>query len=365
VTQEQYDRDRELAEKGVILRRQMLESQAKLAETKAKLTTASSQREVLEAQNQLKRSQSALEAANSRLKLSNATYQTRLQQLGTKANDRGLATVTAPISGRVSDREVTLGQAFQDAGGKLMTIVNDRQVWVTANIYEKDLDRIKNGQQVRAKVASVSDRTFIGKIAVIGSVVEGDTRIVPVKAQLNNSNGTLKPGMFAELEVMTSKADTATTVIPTSAIVEADGKKLVYLQNGDAFQPVEVTLGQTSGDLVEVKTGLFEGDLIVTQRAPQLYAQSLRGGGSKAPVEKKETPAVKEEKTGNSNIPDWLIKLGGLGLVGGAAFSAGAIWASSPRLRLKDDSEDELFFKKKKTYLEHSEQPAIPDLEDV
>ncbi len=65
--------------------------------------------------------------------------------------------------------------------------------------------------------------------------------------------------------------------IPSSAVVDANGKKLVYVQNGDAFQPVEVTLGQTSGDMVEVKTGLFEGDLAVTQRAPQLYAQSLRG----------------------------------------------------------------------------------------
>ena len=143
-----------------------------------------------------------------------------------------------------------------------MTIIDDTTVFATANIYEQDLDRIKNGQQVRAKVASVSDRTFIGKIAVIGSIVEGETRVVPVKAQLSNINGTLKPGMFAELEVMTTKADTTATVIPNSAIVDAEGKKLVYLQNGDSFQSVEVTLGQTSGDLVEVKTGLFEGDLV-------------------------------------------------------------------------------------------------------
>jgi membrane fusion protein, heavy metal efflux system len=361
VAQEQYDRDRELAEKGVIPRRQMLESQAKLAETKAQLTTTSSQREVLEAQNQLKRAQSSLEAANSLLQLSNATYQTRLQQLGTIANDRGLATITAPISGRVSDREVTLGQAFEDAGGKLMTIVNDSTVFATANIYEKDLDKIKNGQQVRAKVASVSDRTFIGKIAVIGSVVEGDTRVVPVKAQLNNINGTLKPGMFAELEVITSKADTTATVIPSSAIVDVDGKKLVYLQNGDSFQSVEVTLGQTSGDLVEVKSGLFEGDLIVTQRAPQLYAQSLRGGGQEA-AEKKEAPIVKEEKTGNLPIPDWLIEFGSFGLLGGVAFSAGVLWANTPR-RLKDNSEDDLSSNKKKTYLQHSEQPEISNLD--
>ncbi|NJM61742.1 MAG: efflux RND transporter periplasmic adaptor subunit, partial [Oscillatoriales cyanobacterium RU_3_3] len=63
------------------------------------------------------------------------------------------------------------------------------------------------------------------------------------------------------------------------------GKQLVYVKNGDAFQAVEVELGQTSGDLVEIKRGLFEGDLIVTQRAPQLYTQSLREGNKHSKVE--------------------------------------------------------------------------------
>ena len=346
VAQEQYDRDRELANKGVIPRRQMLESQAKLAETKAQLTTASSQREVLSAQNQLKRSQSSLEAANSLLQLSSTTYQTRLQQLGTEANDRGLAIITAPISGRVADREVTLGQAFQDAGGQLMTIIDDTTVFATANIYEQDLDRIKNGQQVRAKVASVSDRTFIGKIAVIGSIVEGETRVVPVKAQLSNINGTLKPGMFAELEVMTTKADTTATVIPNSAIVDAEGKKLVYLQNGDSFQSVEVTLGQTSGDLVEVKTGLFEGDLIVTQRAPQLYAQSLRGGGKEEAATKPDGGADESKKSQESQsssttleeqLPLWLLGATGGGVIGVSAFLAGGYFTSRRHRSRKED----------------------------
>ncbi|MEO0014705.1 MAG: hypothetical protein RLZZ535_3094, partial [Cyanobacteriota bacterium] len=198
-------------------------------------------------------------------------------------------------------------------------------------------------------------------IAVIGSIVEGETRVVPVKAQLSNINGSLKPGMFAELEVMTSNADTTATVIPSSAIVDVDGKKLVYLQNGDSFQSVEVTLGQTSGDLVEVKSGLFEGDLIVTQRAPQLYAQSLRGD-SKETAETEEVPVVKAEKTSNLPIPDWLIKLGSLGLVGGVAFSAGTIWANTPH-RLKNNSEDDLSFNQKKAYLQHSEQSEIANLD--
>ncbi len=323
VAQEQYDRDKELVEKGALPRRQMLESQAKLERAKAELARAKSRpevvqaesevkkaevdlplrelrdsqsrvaeaqtqlqraiarRDVLEAEAQLKRAQSDLQVAQSRIKLSNTTYKTRLQQLGTTANAKGLVTITAPISGTVADREVNIGQSLQDAGGKLMTIINDNQVFATANIYEKDLDKVKNGQGVRVKVSSLPSTTFEGKITRIGSVVEGETRVVPVQAQINNTSGQLKPGMFAQLEVLTDKTETEILAIPASAVVDVNGKKIVYVQNGNVFQPVELTLGQTSGDMVEVKTGLFDGDMIVTQRAPQLYAQSLRGGGAK------------------------------------------------------------------------------------
>jgi cobalt-zinc-cadmium efflux system membrane fusion protein len=300
----------------------MLESQAHLAEGKAALAKAMSRREVLEAEAELKRAQSAVEVAQSRTRLSDDTYQTRLQQLGTKANAKGLVTVTAPISGRVADREVTLGQSFEDAGGKLMTIVNDSQVFATANIYEKDIEKVETGQRVSVKVGSLPNRTFTGLIAVIGSVVEGETRVVPVKAELDNSRGLLKPGMFAELEILTDRTPTAILAIPTTAVVEANGKQLVYVQNGDAYQPVEVTLGQTSGNMVSVKSGLFDGDLVVTQRATQLYAQSLRGGGTASEEEAQEgTPQATTSSSGESQLPWWLV------IPAGGAIAAAAFWA--------------------------------------
>jgi cobalt-zinc-cadmium efflux system membrane fusion protein len=327
VAQEKYDRDRELASAGALPRRQMLESEAHLREGQAQLVKASSRREVLDAEAQLKRAQAAVEAAQSHLRLSDTAYETRLSQLGTGANEKGLVTVTAPISGTVSDREVTLGQAFEDAGGKLMTIVNDNRVFATANIYEKDLDKVKTGQRVSVKVSSLPERTFSGRIATIASVVEGETRVVPVKAELDNPGGVLKPGMFAELEVLTDRTPTAILAIPSSAVVEANGKKLVYVQNGNAFQPVEVTLGQTSADMVEVKTGLFEGDLVVTQRAPQLYAQSLRGGSTtKANDAHDEAPASSQATDSNksrSQLPWWLLIPAGGGV---AAIAIGSFW---------------------------------------
>ncbi len=370
VAQEQYDRDRELVQKGALPRRQMLESQAKLSKAKAELARAKSlpevvqaesevqkaevdlplrelrdsqsrvaevqtqlkraesRRDVLEAQAQLKRTQSDVEVAESRIKLSNTTYNTRLQQLGTTANAKGLVTITAPISGTVTDREVNIGQSLQDAGGKLMTIINDERVFATANIYEKDLDKVKTSQRVRVKVASQTNSTFEGKISRIGSVVEGETRVVSVQTEINNTNGQLKPGMFAELEVVTNKTEAEILGIPNSAVVDVNGKKIVYIQNGNAFQPTEVTLGQTSGDMVEVKSGLFDGDMIVTQRGPQLYAQSLRGG--KATEGEHSHAEETQVKTNNLPIPLWLLGVGGVGAVG-TAFATGSFWSSRKR----------------------------------
>lgn len=327
--QEKYNRDRELAAAGALPRRNALESQTQLAQAQAELTKAASRRDVLEAEAQLKRAQSAVEVAQSRISLSNANYQTRLQQLGTRADARGLVTVTAPISGTVTDREASLGQSFQDAGGKLMTIVNDNRVFATANIYEKDLAQVRTGQRVNIKVASLPNRTLSGQITRIGSVVAGETRVVPVQAEVDNLNGQLKPGMFAELEVLTDQKSAAMIAIPNTAVVDANGKQLVYVQNGNAYVAAEVTLGETFGDLVEVKSGLFEGDLIVTQRSPQLYAQSLRGDSTTQEGEQQEAPSPATQ-TNNSSfpLPWWVVGAMGGAAIGTGAFVAGTLWSN-------------------------------------
>jgi membrane fusion protein, heavy metal efflux system len=387
VAKEQFDRDKELVAAGALARRAMLESQAhfaeaksavakaksrpeviqaqveikqaevdlpmrelrdsqgKVAEAKALLTKALSRREVLEAEAQLKRTKSALEVAQSRIRLSISAYQARLQQLGIAANDKGLVTIVAPIAGTIADREITPGESVNSAEKPLMSILNDSSVFATANIYEKDLNRVKNGQELTVKIASLPDRSFRGKISFIGSTVEGETRAVPVKALLDNSEGTLKPGMFAELEISTNKTATNILAIPVSAVVEANGKQLVYVKNGDAFQAMEVALGQTSGDLVEIKSGLFEGDLIVTQRAPQLYAQSLRGGSKPSKTEEKKevTPKDKQASFNSFPVPLWA------GIGGGIAiailtFTAGALWGNRRKFpALATDSENNGF----------------------
>jgi membrane fusion protein, heavy metal efflux system len=371
VAQERYDRDKQLVASGALPRRQMLDSQSQLAAANSKLAKANSRPEVLQAETevrkaevdlpirqqqesagklaeaqaavskaattkdviaaeaQLKRALAAVAAARTKLTLSDRSYQTRLQQLGTVADSQGLVTVVAPISGVISDREASVGQSFQDSGAKLMSIVNESQVLATANIYEKDLSKVRLGQKVNVRVASLPAHLFTGTISRLGSVV-GEGRVVPVQSQLDNAAKLLKPGMFAELEVITDRTSKAVLAIPTSAIVEANGKKVVYIQSGDTFQSVEVNLGQVTGDLAEVKTGLFAGDRVVTQRGMLLYAQSLRSGSKPQPAVGSK-PIVVEPM-----IPvwGWAAGAGGIGVIGAT------LWAI--RRRKVDRTEAEL-----------------------
>jgi cobalt-zinc-cadmium efflux system membrane fusion protein len=325
IAQEQFDRDRELTEQGAIPRREFLESEAHLASARKAFTEAESRLEVLEARTEVERAQTTFQVAQSRAQLSTGTYRTRLQQLGAEANPDGTITIKAPIAGTIADREVTLGQSAEDAGEALMTIVNDRTVLATANIYEKDLNQVSQAQRVRVKVSGLPDRVFEGRITTIGSVVEGDSRVVPVKAELANTEGLLKPGMFAELEVLTERTPEPVLVIPQSALVEANGQQLVFVQNGNSFQPVDVTLGKRAGNWVEVQNGLFEGDRVVTQRANQLYAQSLRGGS--AEPEDAEAPPPSETSAAGEALPWWIL-IPGSAMLAIGTFVAGAFWSN-------------------------------------
>lgn len=379
VAQERYDKDRELVEGGALPRRQMLESQTRLAEAnaeltrakgrlsvmeaetavrqaemdlptrdlresedllaaaQAQLTKANQRREVGEAEAAIQKAEAALQVAQARLALSDGTYAARLRQVEAVANADGMVTIVAPIGGTVSERMITLGESVEESGEPLMQILDNTQVWVTANVYEKDIDRIREGQTVVVRVNGLN-RTFSGTVDRISPTVDEEKRVVQVRAKLENDREVLKPGMFANLEIATSQTSEPVLAIPTSALVAANGKPLVYVENGNSFEPVDVVLGEKFGDAVQVESGVLDGDRIVTQGGMLLYAQSLRGNGDKHQVKPEET-VVK-----STVFPMWTIGAiaGAIGVIGGGAFWLGRrskIRVHSPSL---EDWEDEL-----------------------
>ena len=314
---ESAEKDQQLANQGALPKRTALESATKLTSAKAAFTKAESRLSVLESNAQLKRAESAVQIAKMKASLSGQTYQARLKQLGASASSDGTVMIKAPIAGIIADLELTIGESSQDAGRKVLSITNQNRVQITANIFEKDLDKIKTGQRIQAKVASIPNRVFTGELNLISATVSGENRVIPVKAAIENPGEVLKPGMFAELEVLTDRTPVAVLVVPKSAIVETnDKKKIVFVQNGNAFQSTEIKLGRESGEFIEVTDGVFDSDKVVTQRAPQLYAQSLR-----SPAAPEKEPASAKEI--GSTLPSWLIPAGGAAIV--ATFGIGIL----------------------------------------
>jgi membrane fusion protein, heavy metal efflux system len=321
----------EIRQLAVEIAQQKTQIQADLFRLKAQVTLAkttyarekelyqakiSAQKDLQQAEAILLGAQADLGAAQSRLRLVNAPLQARLSQLGTLGKDN-LIRLKAPQSGYIASQTVANGEAVQ-AGRVLFNIVNTRQVWATADVYEQDLAQVRRGQNVEVRVNANPAKIFLGKVSVIDALVNTDTRTIKVRAVLDNRQNLLKPGMFASLKLVKGMSSPV-LVIPQSAVLEVEGKQLVYVKNGDAFIPTTVQLGEKVGEVIAVTDGLFEGDEVVTERAFQLRAQGLRG----TPETSKEVET--ETVTTHSELPWWSWLAGGLALAG--AFMGGIVVA--------------------------------------
>lgn len=285
------------------------------------------------AQSEYEQAAADLEAVRARLRLSGAQLDARLTQLGQRgvqAARDGRVTVASAVGGFVAQQSVSAGEAVA-AGTPLYRVVDTAGgVWAAAQVYEKDLAQVRVGQPVEVVTAAYPGQVFKGRVDSVDPAVDPETRTLAVRAVLANPGGRLKPEMFATLRVTTSDRPAAVSVIPRSAVVEADGAQLVYVQNGpDVFEPVEVELGQLSGELIEVKSGVYPGDLVVSRRAFQLRAQALKGG---IPAEDSASGEIESEKPkpespSPGGTPWWALTFGAIGLAG-AAFWAGARFAA-------------------------------------
>jgi cobalt-zinc-cadmium efflux system membrane fusion protein len=180
--------------------------------------------------------------------------------------------LTSPISGVVVERNATLG-ATVDTDANVFKIIDLSSVWIDANVFEKDLERVRNGQYVKVTVPSFPDATFTGRVIYIASVVDPDTRTVRVRTEVPNPDGRLKPDMFANVEIVTAAHRTSISV-PLSAVLDDGGKSVVFVADGNEYKKREVALGLKSEDRVEIVTGLNAGDRVVTKGNYLLMEQS-------------------------------------------------------------------------------------------
>lgn len=184
-------------------------------------------------------------------------------------------TVTAPIEGRIIQNQAVLGAAVEPTT-QIMIIVDLAQLWIDAEIYEKDLSRTANGQDVEISVPAYPGKIFRGKIHYIGDQVRTETRTITVRTLVMNPDFKLKPGMFADIRILTgSRADAVT--VPKEAILDDGDKRIVFIREGDHFSLRTIKVGVGHNGLVEILEGLEIGETVVTEGNYQLKSMLHKG----------------------------------------------------------------------------------------
>ena len=189
-------------------------------------------------------------------------------------------TLFAPITGRVVDNGAVLG-AFVDASSEILRIIDTTVLCVHAEIYEKDIAKVRIGQKVEIAVPAYPDKVFPGEVSYIGTLVDDETRTITVRAEVENPDSTLKPGMFADVHILLN-GDCATLVVPDEAILQDGNAKIVFVQVGDRFERREVKSGSIDGPYRQILGGLEAGEKVVTvgnyQLRSVLLSETLQAG---------------------------------------------------------------------------------------
>jgi len=261
---------------------QTARSQLKMAETTEKRTHElylaqggslkdwqQAQTDLITAQNTVRSDEIALAAVRNRLRIlgkTDAEIASLEAQPTQKLNPE--ATVRAPIGGTITQRQIGVGQYINsEAGGAtnpVFTISDLSTVYLIANVREVDASLMRLGLPLEVRVLAFPDRVFKGKISWVAPSIDPNTHRLLVRAEVENPDGALKPGMFANFSIITGEAATAPAV-PQSATVYEGNTAHVWVAGDDGTIAVRsIRTGRSADGMVEVLGGLSAGEKVVT-----------------------------------------------------------------------------------------------------
>jgi len=178
----------------------------------------------------------------------------------------GLVTVVAPVSGIITDQNVTNSAGIKtlDNSPNLFTISDLSHVWIVCDVYENDLPSIQVGDHADIRLAAYPDRVLTGRINNIGAILDPNIRTAKVRLEVDNP-GVLRVGMFVTA-TFHGQTREIRAVVPATAILHLHDREWVYMPAGDkGFRRQEVQGGQMlPGNLQELLSGLRAGDQVVS-----------------------------------------------------------------------------------------------------
>ncbi|MBX9695632.1 MAG: efflux RND transporter periplasmic adaptor subunit, partial [Cyanobacteria bacterium] len=180
----------------------------------------------------------------------------------------------ASQKGLVLDRDINVGELVEPS--RTLFVIDDiDNLWLEANVFEKDVEQVKQGQPIEFIVDSFPNEVFKGDLSFVAGVLNPTTRTLAVRSVIDNPKLKLKPKMFARMKIFVGKK--AVLALPTSAIQDAGSHKVVFVQkSANLFEQRQVELGEQIGKFVAVLDGVDAGEMVVTKGSMPLRALVLR-----------------------------------------------------------------------------------------
>jgi len=189
--------------------------------------------------------------------------------------------VRTPIDGRVTERNAVPGRVVSGTE-ELFTVAELDSLWLFLQVFEKDLHAVRQGAAVTLTCESHPEERFRGTIDFVGQVLDPHSRTARARAVIDNPEGELKPGMFVYASIEGQRAEGGATVslaVPTTAVASVEGRDVVFVESAERTLEVRpVALGETSGDWIEIRSGLTEGESIAVSGVFALKSEVLKGG---------------------------------------------------------------------------------------
>jgi multidrug efflux pump subunit AcrA (membrane-fusion protein) len=176
--------------------------------------------------------------------------------------------IASPIDGYVADRPVDVGE-YVATTTKVATVVRTNPLRMRIDVPEQAIPEVKVGESVSLTTSAWPDRSFSGHIARVSPNVTPTSRTLTVEAEIENGSGALKPGQFATVRILLPRSEPAILVPARAVRTESGVSRVFVIKNGHAEQRL-VQLGQTEGDLVEIKQGVAADEQVATSNGEQL-----------------------------------------------------------------------------------------------
>lgn len=267
LAEKQLRRTERLLESGDVSRLTVDQARAQRDQLRAQLDEARSTASVAVAS--IRTAQAGVGTAQQAVNAARAGVQTAEAQVAAAQKAIADAVVYAPISGYVSERAADLGE-FASTQQKIATIVRTSILRLRIDVPEQSIGQVQNGQGISLQVSAYPDRNFSGTVVRILPSVNATSRTLTVEAEVDNSQGLLKPGQFATVRLTQPKAAQA-VMIPVRALrTEGDTNRVFVIKEGRAQERL-VQIGQLENDYIEIKQGVAENEQVVVSNLNVLY----------------------------------------------------------------------------------------------